>query len=70
MIPHLARMIVGPDFRKLLPVSASLGTCYLLVIDDLCRTLTAQEIPIGVITGIIGIPIFLYFILREKVSWA
>jgi len=70
VIPHLARMIVGPDFRKLLPVSASLGTCYLLVIDDLCRTLTAQEIPIGVITGIIGIPIFLYFILREKVSWA
>ncbi len=70
VIPHLARMIVGPDFRKLLPVSASLGTCYLLVIDDLCRTLSAQEIPIGVITGIIGIPIFLYFILREKVSWA
>lgn len=70
VIPHLARMIVGPDFRKLMPVSASLGICYLLIIDDLCRTLTSQEIPIGVITGIIGIPIFLYFILREKVSWA
>lgn len=70
VIPHLARMIVGPDFRKLMPVSASLGTCFLLIIDDICRTLTAQEIPIGVVTGIIGIPIFLYFILREKVSWA
>lgn len=70
VIPHLARMIVGPDFRKLMPVSASLGICYLLIIDDLCRTLTTQEIPIGVITGIIGIPIFIYFISREKVSWA
>ena len=70
VIPHLARMIAGPDFRKMMPVSISLGICYLLIIDDLCRTLTSLEIPIGVITGIIGIPIFLYFILREKVSWA
>lgn len=69
VIPHMSRMIVGPDFRKLIPVSASLGICYLLVIDDLCRTLTASEIPIGVVTGIIGVPIFLYFIYKRKVSW-
>ena len=70
VIPHLARMIAGPDFRRMMPVSISLGICYLLIIDDLCRTITSLEIPIGVITGIVGIPIFLYFILREKVSWA
>lgn len=69
VIPHLSRMIVGPDFRKLLPVCASLGSCYLLIIDDLCRTLTAMEIPIGVITGIIGIPLFVYFIYKKKVNW-
>lgn len=69
VIPHLARMIVGPDFRKLIPASLSLGICYLLVIDDLCRTLTASEIPIGVITGIIGAPLFIYFIYKGKVSW-
>ena len=69
VIPHLARMIVGPDFRRLMPVSASLGIVYLLVIDDLCRTLTALEIPIGVITGIVSVPIFVYFILRKKVRW-
>ena len=69
VIPHLSRMIVGPDFRKLLPVCASLGSCYLLIIDDLCRTLTSMEIPIGVITGIIGIPLFIYFIYKKKVSW-
>ena len=69
VIPHLARMLVGPDFRRLMPASASLGICYLLVIDNLCRTLTASEIPIGVITGIVGIPLFVYFIYRKKVSW-
>ena len=69
VIPHLARLIVGPDFRKLMPASISLGICYLIVIDDLCRTLTSMEIPIGVITGIIGIPLFVYFIYTKKVSW-
>lgn len=69
VIPHLSRMIVGPDFRKLLPVSISLGICYLLIIDAICRTLTASEIPIGVVTGILGIPLFFYFIYKRKVSW-
>lgn len=69
VIPHLSRMLVGPDFRRLVPASASLGICYLLVIDDICRTLTATEIPIGVITGIIGVPMFLYFIYKKKVNW-
>lgn len=69
VVPHLARMIVGPDFRRLLPASMSLGVCYLIAIDDLCRTVAAFEIPIGVITGIIGVPLFLYFIYRRKVNW-
>lgn len=69
VVPHLARMICGPDFRKLLPVSLSLGACYLCVIDDVCRALTVAEIPIGVVTGIVGVPLFLYFIYRKKVSW-
>ena len=69
VVPHLARMFVGPDFRRLLPASISLGMCYLIAIDDLCRTVSAFEIPIGVITGIIGVPMFLYFIYRRKVAW-
>ena len=52
-----------------MPASVSLGICYLIVIDDLCRTLTSMEIPIGVITGIIGIPLFVYFIYTKKVNW-
>lgn len=69
VVPHLARMITGPDFRRLLPASFSLGVAYLLVIDDVCRTLTSMEIPIGVVTGIVGVPVFLYFIYRRKVNW-
>lgn len=69
VIPHLARILVGPDFRKLMPVSISLGISYLLIIDDICRSLTSMEIPIGVVTGIIGIPVFVYFIYTRKVSW-
>lgn len=69
VVPHLARMITGPDFRRLLPASLSLGACYLLVIDDVCRTVSTSEIPIGVVTGIIGVPVFLYFIYRKKVNW-
>ena len=69
VVPHLSRMLVGPDFRKLIPAAVSLGVCYLLIIDDICRTLTAGEIPIGVVTGIIGVPMFLYFIYKKKVDW-
>ena len=69
VVPHFARMLCGPDFRRLLPASFSLGVVYLLVIDDVCRALTSMEIPIGVVTGIIGVPVFLYFIYRKKVSW-
>ena len=69
VVPHLARMLVGPDFRRLFPASVSLGMCYLIAIDDVCRTVSAFEIPIGVITGIVGAPLFLYFIYKRKVAW-
>lgn len=69
VVPHLSRMLVGPDFRQLIPASASLGICYMTLIDDICRTATASEIPIGVLTGIVGVPMFLYFIYKKKVSW-
>lgn len=69
VVPHLARMITGPNYRRLLPASFSLGVAYLLLIDDICRALTSMEIPIGVVTGIIGVPVFLYFMYRRKVNW-
>ncbi|MGC4081963.1 MAG: iron chelate uptake ABC transporter family permease subunit [Vicinamibacterales bacterium] len=47
VVPHFARLLVGPDHRRLLPTSALLGGIYLLLMDDIARTLTTQEIPIG-----------------------
>ncbi|NPD32211.1 iron ABC transporter permease [Berryella wangjianweii] len=69
VVPHLARMLVGPDFRRLVPAAVSLGASYLMVIDDACRSFVAAEVPIGVVTGIVGVPLFLYFIFKGRVSW-
>lgn len=69
IIPHIARMFVGPDHRRLLPASLSLGACYLLVIDDLARTLTSAEIPLGILTAGIGAPFFAYLIRKTKGAW-
>lgn len=58
VVPHLARMMVGPDHTRLLPASALLGSLYLLVMDDLARSIGSQEIPIGLLTATIGAPVF------------
>lgn len=58
VVPHAARLIVGEDHRRLIPASAMLGAAYLVVIDTLARTLTAAEIPLGVLTALIGAPVF------------
>jgi iron complex transport system permease protein len=70
VIPHLARMIVGPDFRRLLPATLSLGACYLLLIDDLARTVTAAEIPLGILTALVGAPAFMLLLRRGSLGWA
>jgi iron complex transport system permease protein len=70
VIPHFARMIVGPDFRRLLPATLSLGACYLLLIDDLARTVTAAEIPLGILTALVGAPAFMLLLRRGSLGWA
>ncbi len=66
VIPHLARMWVGPDHRVLLPVSFLLGGAYLIAIDTLARTVTAGEIPLGVLTALIGAPAFFVLLRRNR----
>jgi iron complex transport system permease protein len=65
MMPHAARMMLGPDHRFVLPAAAALGGIYLIVCDTLARTLTCAEIPIGIITSILGAP-YLFYLLRSK----
>jgi iron complex transport system permease protein len=69
VIPHVARALVGPDHRRLLPAALSVGASYLLVIDGIARTATAVEIPIGILTAIIGAPYFAYLLRRTSGMW-
>ena len=65
VIPHFARMLVGSDYRKMLPASLLLGASFLLVVDNFARLLATSEIPIGILTAFVGAPFFLWLILRE-----
>nr|WP_071522329.1 iron ABC transporter permease [Moorella thermoacetica] len=69
IIPHLARMLVGPNYRELLPAAILIGSAYLLLVDDLARVLTSVEIPLGILTSIIGAPFFLYLLLNARRGW-
>ena len=69
VIPHVGRMLVGPDHKYLLPASLLLGASYLLLVDDLARTLTTAEIPLGILTAIVGAPFFAYLLRKSKVGW-
>ena len=65
--PHILRLIMGPDHRRLLPASFIGGGIFLLLADTLARLLLdGQEIPIGVITAVIGVPFFLYLLRKGK----
>lgn len=64
VVPHLARMIVGDDNRLVLPASALLGAAYLTVIDTLSRSLIQAELPLGILTAIIGAPFFIVLLFR------
>ena len=70
VIPHMTRMIVGPDNRILIPASLSLGASFLLLIDNISRAVIAIEIPIGILTAIIGVPIFLYLLKKGYSEWS
>jgi iron complex transport system permease protein len=70
VIPHVGRMLVGPDYKKLLPISTIIGAIYLLIVDDCARTLTAGEIPLGILTALVGTPFFAYLLWKSKVSWS
>jgi iron complex transport system permease protein len=66
IIPHTARLLTGADHKRLLPVSALLGAGFLLIVDDLARSLFDQELPLGILTSIAGAPVFLYLLTRSS----
>ena len=70
VIPHVSRMIVGPDHRKLLPATIALGAFFMLFVDDICRTAVSIEIPLGILTAIIGAPFFVYLLNKGYEGWS
>lgn len=70
VVPHLARFLVGPSFGRLLPATALLGGGFMLLIDTLARTLAPVEIPLGVLTAVVGTPFFLWLLRGTQRGWA
>lgn len=69
IIPHLARGIVGPDYSRLLPVSGVIGAVYLVLVDDIARLAGPLELPLGVLTALIGAPFFIFLLARSRRAW-
>jgi iron complex transport system permease protein len=70
VVPHLARALVGPDFPRLIPTAALLGGGYLLFIDTLARTAAPVEIPLGILTAVIGTPFFIWLLAGMQRDWS
>jgi iron complex transport system permease protein len=70
VVPHIARTLVGPDFARLVPAAALLGGGFLLLIDTLARNMTAIEIPLGVLTALIGTPFFVWLLASMSKTWS
>lgn len=66
VVPHLARMIVGHNNAHVLPTAAILGAFFLVVVDTISRTLTGAEIPLGIITGLLGTPFFAFILINQR----
>jgi len=70
IIPHMIRLIIGPKNRDLILLSIFLGGAYLVIADTIARSIDIiEELPVGIITSIVGIPIFIFLIIREKRYW-
>ena len=69
LIPHFARLLVGPDFARLLPAAVLLGAGYLLAVDTLARTISTIEVPLGVLTAFIGTPFFIWVLAVSHRAW-
>jgi iron complex transport system permease protein len=69
VIPHAARMLVGPDHLRLVPMSLALGASFLLSIDTVSRSMLPSEVPLGVLTGLIGVPLLVALLRRQGTGW-
>jgi iron complex transport system permease protein len=70
VVPHIARMLAGPSFERMLPVAIVSGALFVLLVDNFARAASSMELPLGIVTSVIGAPLFLALLLRTKVAWS
>ena len=66
VVPHMCRMVIGSDNKWLIPASISIGACFMVFVDTICRTISGAEIPLGIVTAIVGGPFFIYLLKKTK----
>ncbi|MGD8481699.1 MAG: iron ABC transporter permease, partial [Gammaproteobacteria bacterium] len=69
VMPHIARLVVGPNFNRLLPAAMLMGAGYLLLVDTLARTMAATETPLGILTAFVGAPVFIWLLATGRRGW-
>lgn len=70
VVPHLSRSLVGPNYKTLIPVCGIIGASFLLVVDNIARCVWAVELPIGILTSLMGVPFFIIIFKRKTKGWA
>jgi iron complex transport system permease protein len=70
VVPHIARMLVGPGFERMFPVAIVAGALFVLLVDDFARAASAMELPLGIVTSVIGAPLFIALLMRARTAWA
>jgi iron complex transport system permease protein len=70
IVPHVARLLVGPDYRRLLPASLALGAGYLVAVDLIARSVGTVEVPLGILTALVGAPFFLWLLAAGRRGFA
>lgn len=70
MVPHMARMLVGARFDRMLPATLLIGATFMVVVDTLARTIAPIEVPLGVLTAVVGAPVFVWLLARSRGAWS
>jgi iron complex transport system permease protein len=70
IMPHITRLLTGPDYRILLPAAMLGGGLFMLIVDNFCRAVIPGELPVGIVTSIIGAPLFIYMLFKGRREWA
>lgn len=70
VVPHMARMLVGPSFERMFPVAVVAGALFVLLVDDFARAASSMELPLGIVTSVIGAPLFIALLMRARTAWA